>query len=75
MKVEPIVQNTSPILTKRQLDALISNLYREVSRKQITLCDEAKEHNIKEGLFQQYNDIRSLIQQAGQKLRMAGGLD
>jgi hypothetical protein len=69
----PVVND--PVLSKRQLDELISKLYKEVTRKQGAVCDETKDHSIKERLFAQYNEIRAIIQHAGQKLKMAGGLD
>lgn len=75
MKIGLPIKDDDPVLSKRQLDELISKLYKEVTRKQNAATDETKEHVIKERLFAQYNEIRSCIQQAGQKLKMAGGLD
>lgn len=64
-----------PALTKKQLEGLISDLYRQLSYKQGQACDSVPFQHDKEKIFQQYDKMRDKLREITSELMYAGGFE
>lgn len=74
-KIETL--SPEPILSKKELSDLISDLYKKVSHKQRHVCDGIPEHQIeiKNEVWAKYNEIRDYLKKANNELIRAGGIE
>ena len=74
---EPEKPKKPKALTKKELAALLSELYRQLSIKQAAVCDSVSEYDTenKDKIWQDYDEIRAYIQKASKALIQVGGIE